>query len=150
MSDIITFLVKWAIGFCTLILIFLLYVVFGDMPFGIQLVTLIAYSIVVFFSLFCDSKLGKGFDFYGEAREKSTSRLLTIHSSFLILVFTIQTLTFSLKPKLPHWWTYKSNPTADSRVEVTLCLLIIALVTTQVIWSRRILSKAEKETISPK
>ena len=145
MSGVVTLLAKWAIGFCTSIGILLLYMVFGERPFGIQLVTLIAYTIVVFFNLFCNTRFLRGFDFYSEARQKSTSRLLIIHVSFLILVFAIQTMVFKFGPKLPHWWIDEKGPKDDSPLQIALCIAVFSLGVIQVVWSRRILSRAEKE-----
>ncbi len=148
MPRIVRYLVKIAIGFCILIGIFLLYVMFGDMPFGIQLVTLISYSVAIFFYVFCNTRFLRGFDFYSEASKRSVSRLLSIHTLFSILIFAIQTLALKFGSTLPSWWVRKSGPKNDSPLEFGLFMLFFVMGTIEVVSFRRILSKAEKEGYS--
>jgi hypothetical protein len=145
MSPVLRFLARIATGCCILAGVFLLYVVLGDRPFGAQFVTLVAYSIAVFFYVFCDTRFLRGFDFYSEASKRSAPRLLSIHGSVLILIFAIQTLALKQWTRLPPWWITKNGPRDDSPLEFAFFILIFALGTIQVVSLRKILSNAEKQ-----
>jgi hypothetical protein len=132
---------KWAIGASGLLIILLLYVLLGEKPYGIQIATLIAYSMAIFFFVFMRSRLGHGFALTSDPVVRSAPRLLLLHLCALTIVFALQTIAFRVGPYLPSWWLHE-----DARHHSPLDLLLLVFFTVfgvaQAVWFRSMLSKA--------
>jgi hypothetical protein len=87
-----------------LLAILLLYILLGDKPYGIQIATVIAYSMAIFFFVFMPSRLGDGFRLTSASVICSAPRLLVLHLCALTIVFALQTLAFWQRSHLPIWW----------------------------------------------
>lgn len=92
-------------GLMTLVLGLLsLYTVFGD-SVSTPSANLISYTAVVFWFMFFGSRwFGRGYSLRSNAVQQTMPRLLAIHGGFLLLIFVLQTLAFSLQPNLPASW----------------------------------------------
>jgi len=124
-----------------LLAILLLYILLGDKPYGIQIATLIAYSMAIFFFVFIRSRLGHGFRLTSASVIRSAPQLLALHLCALTIVFTLQTSALWQRSRLPIWWLQQ-----DARHRTPFDLLLMVLFTifgvAQAIWFRSILSKA--------
>lgn len=74
-----------------LLVTLLLYILLADKPYGIQIATLIAYSMAIFFLVFMRSRLGHGFKLTSEPVVRSAPRLFVFHLCALAIVFALQT-----------------------------------------------------------
>lgn len=124
-----------------LLIILLLYVLLGEKPYGIQIVTLIAYSMGIFFFVFMRSRLGHGFALTSDSVVRSAPRLLLFHACALTIVFALQTIALGVGPHLPSWWLHE-----DARHQSPLDLLLLIFFTVfgvaQALWFRSMLSRA--------
>jgi hypothetical protein len=124
-----------------LLIILLLYVLLGEKPYRIQIATLIAYSMAIFFFVFMRSRLGHGFALTSDPVVRSAPRLLLLHLCALTIVFALQTIAFRVGPYLPSWWLHE-----DARHHSPLDLLLLVFFTVfgvaQAVWFRSMLSKA--------
>lgn len=140
---IVRILASWLLVMAGLLLILLLYMVLGDKPYGVQIATLIAYSMAVFFSVFMRSRLGHGFALRSEAVVRCAPRLLRLHLGALAIVFALQTIALEIWPHLPLWWVHE-----DTRHQSPFSLVLLIFFTifgvAQIVWFRSILSKAQQ------
>jgi hypothetical protein len=124
-----------------LLVILLLYILLGDKPYGIQIASLIAYSMAVFFFVFMRSRLGHGFKLTSESVVRSAPRLLMFHLCALAIVFALLTLALKEWSNLPAWWLHE-----DARHRSPFSFLLLMFFTvfgvSQAIWFRSILSRA--------
>jgi len=89
----------------TIVSVLVLYALFGEEPFGFQLVTVIAYSWTVFLFVFFRWKgFDKAYSLRDKAVQRQIPRLLAIHGAFLLLVFAVLKLGSYLRSGLPSSW----------------------------------------------
>jgi len=134
------YLWRWTAGMAASIAILLLYILLGDEPFGIQFATLITYTLVVFYYVFLNTRLGVGFDLRSDAVRRRIPHLLAIHLVFLTAIFAIQTAAFALKPKLSNWWL-KEGAKHQSPYSEAILVICVIVGMMQILLSRRILKK---------
>lgn len=110
---------------------FLLFIVLGDRPYGIQIATVIVYTYFAFWYVFFPTRgLLEKYSLRNKTVQQQIPRLLGIHCSLLILIFLGQTILFEMKPHLPGSW---------------LIIPFGIVFFTQVLISRWILSRSLKE-----
>jgi len=122
---------------------FIAYIFLSNEPFGIQLATLITYTLIVFCFVFIPSRLGGGFGLRSHAVRQCTPRLLRIHLVFLTLIFLVQTSAFALRPKLSNWWL-QEGVKHDSLYSETLIIILLVTGMIQILLSRKILSRSHE------
>jgi hypothetical protein len=121
-------------------------------PYENQTMALITDTEFVFFCVFFDTRMGRGYSLRNKIVQRQLPQLLQVHCVFLALLFALITFAPSARPHLPHSWLvdpgyrYTMSP-----FESVLVLVGIAIVLTEVWISRKLLSRAlESAAISPK
>jgi len=135
------------LGFMALfVALFLLYTVFGD-SVPIPIANLISYTGGVFWFVFCGSSwLGGGYSLRHKAVRQTIPRLLVIHAGFLVLMFAVQSLALSYKPRLPAEWLREHGKDPSWFVS-GLMVIFLLIGTVQITLSRRILSRSLESEI---
>jgi hypothetical protein len=130
---------------------FLLVILLDGRPFELQTISLIVDTEFVFFFVFCNSRSWRGYSLRNKTVRQQLPHLLQIHCLFLVLLIAVETFALSERPHLPDSWIAKPGPRLMSPFESGLLLIGMAIVITQVLISRRILSRTlESAAISLK
>ena len=141
---------KGALTFVGLLIVFLatflFWIYFLDgRPFEIQTISLIADTEFVFLFVFFDSSMGRGYSLRNKAVQRQLPQLLQIHFVSLVLLFALITFARSARPHLPHSWLLDPGYRYSTSPFVSVLFLIgVAIVITQVLISRKILSRASE------
>ena len=115
-----------------------LYIVLYGRPLGTQLATSVAYTGVIFFYVFCDSRGVRGYDLRSKKVQGQLPRILTLHCGALLLLFLVQTYELSLRSQLPESWLQEQGRNPSYFVAL-IGLSCFALAVTQVFICRRLL-----------
>lgn len=117
-------------------------------PFGLQVASIIAYTLFAVFFTFAHTGTRSGrdvppFKFSCPAVEPQIPRLLFRHLGFLFALVVLQTAMLAIRPRLPEWLIEdrRGMPLFDG----ALLLLCIALAETQVLTNRGFLRRAHRE-----
>lgn len=91
--------------------------VLRDLPYSVQFVSLIAYTLFVLFFTFATtgSRGGgnvPGYKFSCPAIEPQIPRLLWRHLIFLVALFVLETAAQSIHSHLPGWWASEAPPSS--------------------------------------
>jgi hypothetical protein len=115
-----------------------LYIVLDNRAFGIQLATSVAYTGVIFFYMFCDSRGVRGYDLRNKKVQGQVPGILAIHCGSLLLLFLVQTYELSLRPQLPDSWLREHGRDPSYFVGL-IGLSCFAIAITQILICRRLL-----------
>jgi hypothetical protein len=123
-----------------------IFIALGERAFGIQIASAITYTYFVFWYVFFPTRgLLEKYSLRNEKVQRQIPLLLAIHCAFLISIFVGETIWFSMKPHLASYWFTEHG----KRREQLYVLVVIGSVTviffTQVLISRRILSRRLRE-----
>ena len=121
--------------------LFLLGILIADKPFGLQITTLIVYTGLVFFQVFCDSRAFKGYSLRLTAVRNKISTLYAIHVVFLLFVFVALTAALSLRPHVLSSW-HTTNGKRDNWFDMLLIIIGVTICMCQTLISRKILSRS--------
>lgn len=122
--------------------VILLSIFLGDRRFGIQIVSLVADTGLVFFLVFCDSRAWRGYSLRDKRVQQELPHLLGVHCLFLVLLLALLTFALSAQSRLPASWLVGSGP-RDTPPFVLALLLIGSLTVIAQAWIlRRILRRA--------
>ena len=123
-----------------------LFVVLGHRPFGIQLTTVIVYTYFAFWYVFFPTRgLLEKYSLRNKVVQRQIPRLLAIHCAFLALILIGQTAVFAMKPHLPGYWLTERGKNHDTLYDLVPMVSYVIIFFTQVLISRRILSRRLKE-----
>lgn len=121
---------------------FLLVILLDGRPFQLQTISLIGDTEFVFFFVFCNSRSWRGYSLRNKAVQQQLPYLLQIHCLFLALLIAVETFALSERPHLPDSWIAKPGPRLSSPFESGLLLIGMAIAISQILISRKILSRA--------
>ena len=122
-----------------------LFIVLSDKRFGIQIATAITYTAAVFWTTFFPGRWSDtGYSLGEKAVREKLPRLLAIHSVFVVLIFSMQTVAFAARPHLPTYWLTEHGPKHDSLYECALLITPLLIGTAQVLIARGILSRSTR------
>jgi hypothetical protein len=124
-----------------------LFMVFTDKPYGVQLVSLVAYTDAVAFSTF-SSRAGRPYLFGCPIVRRQLSRLLRRHIAFLAALFVVQTAALRLRPHLPRYLVAESGRDPSLFV-LTVGILCFCLGVAQMVSNRSLLERAHLEFTPP-
>jgi hypothetical protein len=121
-----------------------LFIVLGERPFGLQIATAITYTYFAFWYVFFPTRgLLEKYNLRNKMVQRQIPLLLAIHCAFLISIVLGQTIWFAMEPRL----TEHGKSRGDLYVMVMIGS-IVAVFFTQVLISRRILSRSLKEDLN--
>lgn len=119
-----------------------LFLILRDRPFGVQSATAVVYTYFAFWYVFFPTRgLLDKYSLRDKRVQQQLPRLLAIHATFLVLLFFGQTGLFAMKQHLPSYWLTEHGTRGDTLYELVLLGTFVALFFTQVLISRRILSR---------
>ena len=126
-----------------------LFVVVGQRPLGMQIATAITYTYFAFWYVFFPTRgLLEKYSLRNKKVQQQIPRLLAIHCAFLIAMFLGQTIWFAMKPRLTSYWlTEHGKRGAPLYVWVMIGSSVVVFFT-QVLISRRILSRSLRESLN--
>ena len=128
-------LVSGAMALCWLAILI------ADKPFGLQITTLVGYTTLVFFQVFCDSRAFKGYSLRLTTVRKKIPVLLVIHAVFLLFVLVALTAALSVRPHLSSSW-FVTKKKRDNWFDVLLMVIGVTICMSQTLISRKILSRS--------
>ena len=119
-----------------------IFIFLGERPFGVQIATAIVYTYFAFWYVFFPTRgLLEQYSLRNKTVQQRIPLLLAIHCAFLILVFLGETIWFSMKPHLPSYWFTEHGKRGGPLYVSVVIGSVTAAFFTQVLVSRRILSR---------
>ena len=120
----------------------------ADLPFGIQLASLIPYTAFVALGTFSAQRGMQPYFFECSIVEETMPRLLRRHCNFLIAIIVFETIALRLTRYMPASWLGTGRD--GSPFAITLSVLCICVASIQVFTNRGLLEQAhETSTQSP-
>jgi hypothetical protein len=135
-------MLQWVGFFAAILATFLLFLLLGDKPFGVQTVSFVGGTVFVFYLVFCDTYWWHGYGLRNKVVQKELPRLLGIHSLFLVLIFSVLTSAISARPHLPSSWLVERSPKDHSFFSLGLIGFGAIILVTEAWICRRILRRA--------
>jgi hypothetical protein len=126
--------------FASFVLLFFL----ADLPFGIQLGSLIPYTCLIVLSTF-GAQHGQQPYFFKCATVQSTmKRLVRRHIVFLIAIVLIETIAFSLTRYMPPSWLVAKGRSVPP-FDISLCIFCFFLALVEISSNRSLIERAHRE-----
>jgi hypothetical protein len=128
-----------------------LFALWVDLPYGIQLASLVGYTGAVILYTFSANWRGnlQRYLFRCPFVRPQLPRLALRHIGFLAVLFVLQTGAFRLRPRLSPSWFVATGWKGTTRFELTLQILCAALALTEIKVNRSLLSRAHLEYTPP-
>jgi|SRR5271166_3573612 len=128
---------------------FLFLLAMADLPYGIQLGSLIPYTAFVALGTFSAQRRMQPYFFECSIVQQTMPRLLRRHCIFLVAIIFLETIALRLTRYMPASWLSKTGKDG-SPFAMTLCLICLCFASVQVFTNRTLLERAhEKSTDSP-
>lgn len=121
-----------------------LFIFLEDLPYGIQLASIISYTTAVFLITFSAQKRQQRYLFTCPVVHSQLSRLAQRHVGFLAILFVLQTAALSLRSRMPANWFVASGRNMPP-FTLALFILCMGLGFTQVFTNRSLLERAHLE-----
>ncbi len=126
-----------------------LFIVLGERPFGIQIATAFTYTYFAFWYVFFPTRgLLEKYSVRNKTVQRQIPLLLAIHCAFLISIFIGQTIWFAMKPHLPGYWFTEHGKQGGTLYVFVMIGSPVIVFFTQVLISRRILSRNRREDLN--
>lgn len=128
----------------------LLFVVLRGSPYGIQVTSLVFYTLfVVFFTFATTGSRGgggnvPGYKFTCPAVEPQIPRLLWRHLICLVALFVLETAALAVHQYLPDWWSIQDKK-GSTPFEIAVLFLGIGLAWAQILTNKSLLNRAHRE-----
>jgi hypothetical protein len=127
----------------------LLFVLLRGTPYGIQVTSLVFYTLfVVFFTFATTGSRGggnvPGYKFTCPAVEPQVPRLLWRHLICLVALFALETAALAVHQHLPDWWSIQDKK-GSTPFEIAVLLLGIGLAWAQILTNKSLLNRAHRE-----
>ena len=134
-----TLFLSMTVGSFLLFLFFL----FTKWPYGLQMATAFAYTLVVLFLTFAATKNWPHYLFTCPAVRTQISTLALRHICLLVGILWLQTTALSIRTSLPAWWNTQDQK-GRTPFEFTLMLLLMGFAWAQVLTNRSTLKRAHQ------
>jgi hypothetical protein len=128
---------------------FFFLIAMADLPYGIQLGSLIPYTAFVALGTFSAQRGMQPYFFECLIVQQIMPRLLRRHFNFLIAVIFLETIALHLTRYMPTSWL-RNTGKDGSPFSIALCVTCLCFASIQVFTNRTLLERAhEKSTSSP-
>ena len=138
-----------AIFLCMTVGSMLLVVLLRGTTYGLQVASLVFYTLFVLFFTFATtgSRGGgnvPGYKFTCPAVEPQIPRLLWRHLTCLVALFVLETAALTVHPHLPDWWNIQDKK-GSAPFKIVLSFLGIGLAMAQILTNKSLLNRAHRE-----
>jgi len=118
-------------------------------PYGLQVTSLVSYTLFVVFYTFATtgSKGGgnvPGYKFTCPAVESQIPRLLWRHLIYLVALLALETAALTIHSNLPDWWNVPGKK-GSTPFEIAILFLGIGLAIAQILTNKSLLNRAHRE-----
>ena len=117
---------------------------FSDLPYGVQLGSLIPYTAWVFLVTFSAQRGQQPYFFACPIAHQTLHTLIRRHWLYLIALVSLQTIAFRVARYLPSSWLV-AHGREGSPFAITLCILCLCLGFVQVLSNRSLLKRTHRE-----
>jgi len=114
--------------------------VLTDLPFGIQIGSLIPYTSFVFLTTFSAQRGQQPYFFECPVVRQMMPRLIRRHAAFLATAVLLETIAFHSVRYMPVSWL-RGNGKSDSPYTITLCFLCLCIAFVQILSNRSLLER---------
>jgi hypothetical protein len=138
-----------AIFLCMTVGSMLLVVLLRGTTYGLQVASLVCYTLfVVFFTFATTGSMSggnvPGYKFTCPAVGPQIPRLLWRHLICLVVLFLLETAGLAVHPHLPDWWNIQDKK-GSTPFEIALLFLGIGLAMAQILTNKSLLNRAHRE-----
>jgi len=116
-----------------------------DLPYGIQLGSLIPYTIFVILATFSAQRGQQPYFFQCSIVRRSMARLALRHGGFLLAMVVLETIALQLTRYMPPSWLVTSGR-GSSPFAITLIVICMCLAFAQTLSNRSLLERAHRAT----
>ena len=117
----------------------------ADLPYGIQLGSLIPYTAFVALGTFSAQRGMQPYFFECSIVQQTMPRLLRRHCTFLAAIIVLETTALCLTRYMPASWLNTTGKSA-SPFAITLCLICLCFASVEVFTNRTLLERAHEES----
>jgi len=122
-----------------------LFALLVDLPYGIQLASLVGYTGAVILYTFSANRGNQRYLFRCPFVRPQLPRLGVRHMGFLAVLFVLQTEALRLRPRLSPSWFVASGWRGTTRFELALEIICAALALIEIATNRSFLNRAHLE-----
>jgi hypothetical protein len=116
----------------------------ADLPFGVQLGSLMPYTCLIVLATFSAQRGQQPYFFQCEIVQSTVPRLIKRHMVFLAAIVVIETVAFRATRYMPPSWLVAKGRDG-SPVAISLCVLCLALAFVQILSNRSLIARAHRE-----
>jgi hypothetical protein len=120
----------------------------ADLPFCIQIGSLIPYTAFVFLTTFSAQHQQQPYFFECPIVHQTMPRLVRRHVGFLVALVLLETIAFHLVRYMPLSWL-SDNGKSDSPFAITLCILCFCIAFVQTLSNRSLLERSHLRQHAP-
>jgi hypothetical protein len=124
---------------------FIFLVAMADLPFGIQLASLIPYTAFVALGTFSAQRGMQPYVFECSIVQRTMPRLLRRHCNFVVAIILLETIALRLTRYMPASWL-SSKGRDGSPFHITLVVLCLCIASVQVFTNRTLLKRAHEKS----
>jgi hypothetical protein len=117
----------------------------ADLPYGIQLGSLIPYTAFVALGTFSAQRGMQPYFFECSIVQQTMPRLLRRHCSFLVAIVLLETIALRLTRYMPPTWLSRTGKDG-SPFAISLSVICLCIASVQVFTNRTLLERAHKKS----
>jgi hypothetical protein len=115
----------------------------ADLPYGIQLGSLIPYTAFIVLGTFSAQRGQQPYFFECSVVRQTMPRLAWRHGGFLLAIVVIETIALQLTPYMPASWLIAGKK-GGSPFSITLIVLCMCLAFVQILTNRSLMERAHQ------
>jgi hypothetical protein len=119
-----------------------LFICFGDMTYGIQFASIIAYTAATILYTFSANRGMQRYLFSCPYVRSQLPRVAIRHIAFLAALFILITAALQVRPHLSHWWLAPIGPRGTPPLIDGVFILCGSLLLTEIMTNRSLLKRA--------
>ncbi len=116
----------------------------ADLPFGVQLGSLMPYTCLMVLATFSAQRGQQPYFFQCEIVQSTVPRLVKRHAVFLVAIVVIETIAFHATRYMPPSWLVAKGRDGPP-FAIGLCILCLCLAFVQILTNRTLIARAHRE-----